>query len=572
MIAADYLFIRPNWTDQVAVSWKWNTSIQTVLTGREKRSALYTWPRRGIRYNIFTISEDESNVIKQRLFKNLHNPIGVPIWPDRTSLTSQANSGQAVLNVESTQYRNFDVGGLCVLLADDGAYEAGEVASYTPTSVTLSSNLSNVWPVNTDVFPVIQARFRPEEQLNFITSHYGRLRVDVEELYDADITYPTYTRPSYTLYRGVPVFDFEPNWINEVAQTIRSPFENHSFLGKTYWTTERTEASILYKMGWAGFSRPEVYSFTEFYNGGRGRFDHFWCPSWISDVRITAGFGAGDTTLSVAEYDFNAYWAHTDITGQHLIARFANNTWACTQVLSQSGTTITIEPPLGTAVAAGGLENIQVCLLNLVRFNGDRLSAVYEVEDIATIKSGVITIFYPETDGLLPAWQGSYSYSSWQGNSYAWQNYNLRVVIPEDELSDDQSGAVRVTLGYYDSDYTVTSLWIGHQGAGGSIDFDGSQTQITFSGSNSVDVSTGGVVSDYVSFSYDGTENLVFAAYFGTSSSDIPSSLRGGLYDGEVWYKSGSDEGSTTTPSGYTDNSSTEDIDIIEGIEFNTDA
>jgi hypothetical protein len=250
---------------------------------------------------------------------------------------------------------------------------------------------------------------------------------------------------------------------------------------------------------------------------------------------------------------------------------YPSGTTEYVEITGQSGGNITIQPGLSTACSSAQANSMLVSFALLGRFANDNLQMDYETETIANITSEFKSVFYPLDTGLPSLWQDAYSYSTWQGTSYGWTNYNMRVVIPAAELSGSGSG-VRITLGYYDTDYDIAALYIGHQATSGdTIDFDGNQTQVTFNaGSGSATVSTGGLESDIITFNFDGTKNLVFSMYFSTANADVPSSARAS-YAGEVWYYGAANEASSTdvdASTNYTDYSSTENIDVIEKIEI----
>jgi hypothetical protein len=125
-------------------SHQWKTSIQKGVKGNEKRSALFTWPRLSFSsdYNLGTY--EKYSWMKRQLYANIHNLWDIPIWYDKTVLTSNAASGQAILNVESSANRHF-YEGREVLLNDNTIYETGTILSINPanTAITLTANLTN---------------------------------------------------------------------------------------------------------------------------------------------------------------------------------------------------------------------------------------------------------------------------------------------------------------------------------------------------------------------------------------------------------------------------------------------
>ena len=143
-----YLTIPPNWGQDISISHIWRTGIQESITGIEKRSALYTWRRRKIEYSLDLLDSKEAQWVKRYLYQYMHQIWGIPIWPDFTDLTSQANSGQKILSVAQTSYRRFEEGGRVILvsLSDFTLCEEGEIDTLTDTQITLADNLAVTWP------------------------------------------------------------------------------------------------------------------------------------------------------------------------------------------------------------------------------------------------------------------------------------------------------------------------------------------------------------------------------------------------------------------------------------------
>ena len=152
---SDYLLINPDWDRGINLRKRWKTTIQTSLKNNEKRSSLYTWPRRIYRFTLIALNYNESIMLKQKIYKNLSNIWGVPYWQDETALSVQADSGQATLEIEDTTNRNFEEGAECLLGSKD-SYEVGIIQSLTDTQIILVDLLGNTWPIGTKIYPILK--------------------------------------------------------------------------------------------------------------------------------------------------------------------------------------------------------------------------------------------------------------------------------------------------------------------------------------------------------------------------------------------------------------------------------
>ena len=182
-----YFLIQPNWEREISLKRRWMTSVQTSLSGKEMRSGLFTWPRKTLKYHITALSAAHMNYIKRKLFTYLHAVYGIPLWPDRTLLTAQADAGQSILAVDSTTDKYFVEGEECVVRDPDDLenYEVGVIDAISATQITLTENLVNTWPADTEVYPVFPARIQATQKLSIITPQIGEIMVEATETYEA---------------------------------------------------------------------------------------------------------------------------------------------------------------------------------------------------------------------------------------------------------------------------------------------------------------------------------------------------------------------------------------------------
>lgn len=103
---------------------------------------------------------------------------------------------------------------------------------------------------------------------------------------------------------------------------------------------------------------------------------------------------------------------------------------------------------------------------------------------------------------------------------------------------------------------SIGNCYIGHKAGAGNVYDTSSMTQVTFSGGSSgFSISTNtNITSDEITFAYDGTSDLIVAAYFNSSGAD-QTGRHGQLANGcmDSYYKSNSDMVDTDdlTPSGF---------------------
>jgi len=109
----EYMVNRPT---KWKISHRWQTGIQTVLTGSEKRSAILSQPFVDIEPNYVSGDYRRSSDIRGKLFRGTHGLWRVPIWSDRAYLAEEIPSEA------STDYPDWfdglEVAGITVVIGE----------------------------------------------------------------------------------------------------------------------------------------------------------------------------------------------------------------------------------------------------------------------------------------------------------------------------------------------------------------------------------------------------------------------------------------------------------------------
>lgn len=372
----DYLLQEPNWEIPVLYKRNWDTRFQISIKGSETRSGLFSWPRSGLIYTLTEIGITESNYIKRKLYKNLHNVWGIPFWTERTYLSAQANSGQPVINVNEAQYRSFEVGGLLIILSNIDEFEVLEIDSINVNEITLTDNLVTTWDENVAVYPILKARLEPTQQLSFGTSKTSGIEINATEAVDTDITHnEQIISGDFPIYRGKYVFNIRPNWIQNLDTSINHEYELMQFYGTGYKRSEITESIMSAGALFLGVDNEVLNKFIGFFDNHKGRLNNFWFPSNTKDIEITAAFDAGDTLFNINDIQWGEYWENNLLMGHFVQFIFPDGTEKYREILSvPSDTQLIIDTAIGKAITASELPNLQVSFLWISRFSNDEIS------------------------------------------------------------------------------------------------------------------------------------------------------------------------------------------------------
>ncbi len=132
------------------------TNVHESKDGTEKRHSVRKSPRQSWSYRYLIDEGEGAQVLENLMFDFQALTFGVPVRLDGTEVTSTVTAGDTTINVGSTAYRDFRVGGLVVIFSDQGTFDVLEVSpgGIASTTIALESPSVNSYPVGTEVFPL----------------------------------------------------------------------------------------------------------------------------------------------------------------------------------------------------------------------------------------------------------------------------------------------------------------------------------------------------------------------------------------------------------------------------------
>jgi len=323
------------------------------------------------------------NLLKRRLAKYGAAVWGVPFWQDATELTSSAVLGQPVLDVGSTLYRNFEVGGLCAIIVSESSYEVGQIKEMTATSITLETDLTQTWAESVEVYPLLKGRLKGVARLEFIVPDSTTVKPEFGEVWDEDVTYSLGQTSYFPVYKTHPVMNLEPNWSTKLKQGFSNPVDVLRFLGKGYAFVLADYVDAV--LGWSQvlLGREQLDGFKGFFNEMKGSFKLFWMSTQQQDLEVTAAFLSSASVITIEDVEYTAYWGSEDV---YLSFKFKDGTVVRKKITSApTSTTIQLDEAIGKACTAEDLEFLRVSFLYLVRFLDDTITFKYPVFEVAEV-------------------------------------------------------------------------------------------------------------------------------------------------------------------------------------------
>ena len=395
----EYLLLPPDWNKGINYKRIWKTSIQTSINAMEKRSALFTWPRRYLRYSLLTMSAQETNYLVRKFYKSLHLVWGIPYWLDRVALTSQAASGQAVLNVEDTTDLNFEVNAKCIILTDENTYEVGVISDITTNTITLDANLADSWSASTSVYPIFKARLQVDQNGKVLVVGHTSFTIEATEVPDVDVEHVPLTTTAFPTHYDLPVFDLSPDWSSGLQLQFNHNYDSLKFLGPEFTLSTIDESSLTLTMDFLHGTNAETNKILSFFDDNKGRWGTFYLPSQMNDIVVTEGFTTTDTVLSIENIDWSVYWDSMTSMGHLVQFKFPDGSKQYRLIVGSTGTSMTINPPLDTAVTTENLPYLTVSFLWQARFDMDEIEVTKITDTISKFNLRFRTIY---NDAVAP--------------------------------------------------------------------------------------------------------------------------------------------------------------------------
>jgi hypothetical protein len=284
-----------NWGTPMRETLTWLTDVLKSEDASEQRYALRATPRASYSF-AFDVDSRQRRLIENQVYGLGGTPWAVPYWPDGSRATAPVTAGDLSVALNTTM-RDFEAGGLALLLSEDGAkFEAFQIASVAPGALTAVRVIENNWPANTWVYPARIAQITEVPQLRRITKNDVAGTVAFETL-DGVSRNDTAESPTY---RGQPVLEREPNWRDGVNASYRRQLE--------IFDTLLTQAHRVDRSGlgeptrdflWTAFGRAEIAELRKFLYARAGRHKGIWVPTFMDDIVLSALMSGGVVSMFI---------------------------------------------------------------------------------------------------------------------------------------------------------------------------------------------------------------------------------------------------------------------------------
>lgn len=335
---------------------------------KEQRTSLRLAPRQSLEY-VYKAMPNQFARMKSLAKEWTHRRYGVPVWYEAHKL-GPALAGSTTLNFD-TSSADYRVGGLALVWDNDLVYEAVEVTSVDPGTLSLKRPLTSTYtdamvaPMRLGYTISGVAFSRTGSDLTNTT-----VRFEIVDNIKLSLTSPP------TTYKGYPAltdYTMISGSTDEQVSRELDILDNTS--GEIYVDTlSNTHVRRAFTTSIAK-SKPERWRTKTWYHYLNGRQKAFWLPTWNKDLELVEVILSSSQTMTVRYTGFSRYMGTADIlvrlkTGVTYLNRIISGEMAPGNLEN-----LVLESSFPVNISPGDVQVI--CYLHLMRLDSDTVEFSY---------------------------------------------------------------------------------------------------------------------------------------------------------------------------------------------------
>lgn len=267
--------------------------------GSEQRIALRKAPRQTFRQKFFVEEGPERRYAESILFDWQANIFGLPIWHERTLSTAAVLVGDTLVAVQSTEFRDYRVGGQVVIWTGYRTFSVMTIASFTATTITFTAAIGDAFDAGAEVMPV-RDQVMTSQRITAVRGRVGYSIISIDfRVVDNDVDLASLT--GWTVYNGKVVLD-DPNLIG--GDTMSDVYERQItvidgetgvFLNRSTWAKGKRNQRKGFKMR----GLEELWIVRGLMHALYGKQVSFYLPSFSDDMEPFTTFSSGGSLMPI---------------------------------------------------------------------------------------------------------------------------------------------------------------------------------------------------------------------------------------------------------------------------------
>lgn len=394
------LYLRPNWKDGVRETFEFRTTVFTTDSGREQRSAERINPRRTVEFQS-TLQGDTLRHVKasissrQNYLCQMPEPIAVastlrafaPVGSTRLNLSEAidpAHIGRRVCVHDGTSFIFAEI--------ENADVDERTIRTVAPTQAAMSAGAT--------VRLCIPGRMPASASLRYVTDDLATVPVTFHQV--AGMAGQGDSGPVVvTSFNDREVLMLKPDWSSPPNVEIITPYEETDFgRGVTLAYAPITFPSRISEFNYTGQRMGEIAYLTGFFARHLGRLHEFWCPSWVSDMRLAQPITSGTSQVVIAGRRTGDLYSHRRVDRAFAIRLLDGSMrYFTVDNIETDGTNtiLTTTHPLNFNTSVDG--HIGLYWLNVCRFATDAMTVRWLTDQVGQTVLNITTLeaLFPDT-------------------------------------------------------------------------------------------------------------------------------------------------------------------------------
>lgn len=322
---------------------QFRTDILEHKDGTEQRISVRKNPRQIFEGRLY-LTEVQRQITQALLMGWQGMTVALPVPPEQTKVTAAISAGTTdTIDVETTDDRDFRIGGLAAIIKDDTTFDVVTVLSKTATSLTFEQTIVNGYDINDKVYPVrltviegmVQGR-RPPVNLEIMKVRFLTI--------ENDIGAPTASTTAFSTYNGKVLLD-DCNFIrrgsmNESFEQKVTKIDNLTGIVSQNTPWEKNKRSHV--KGFVVKSNSDLWDVRQLMYALRGRQVSFYIPTFMDDLTASQNLTSGVATMDISWIGYSRFIQERDPKKIFKIT-FTDNTSLIREVQSSSQLSATEE-------------------------------------------------------------------------------------------------------------------------------------------------------------------------------------------------------------------------------------
>jgi hypothetical protein len=360
----------------------WLTDVMEGKSGKEQRHSLRLYPRQKFDFDL-RLLDSELTRLQNFLLSRPGATYGVALWHEQVAVSGTHSIGATVVNVATTSFRDFRVGGLAMIYEDENTYDIFLVDAKGGTTLTPTTPLAHAYTTKAIVVPMRYGLINAKQS----GSRYRMKMADIQVSFQVvDIGVDLASAAAFGTFKSKIFIDddnaAEGGRSEDSIEANRIEVFDPQ-VGPTSQASLPALARSLGEKGWYPAGVQRLWEVRQLLHALRGRQISFWIATRREDLILTADLTNASSAMDVeatglgalVELGYRTAIRLTLVDGSVLLRDIASPDGVAVS-LDGLTETITLTTTWGSTIPKANVARIE--FIQKVRLDSDTVRLRYE--------------------------------------------------------------------------------------------------------------------------------------------------------------------------------------------------